>query len=114
MSAKKTILENELEKYEKLFNEMKEFTLKEIDYSREQLQLDLEHLKQWLKDQHHLPECRLKENDNFLLTYLAGCKGSMEKVKRKLDIYYSVRGKSQIYRDRDPLDENYRKMSDIW
>ncbi|KAK9500566.1 hypothetical protein O3M35_001808 [Rhynocoris fuscipes] len=114
MSAKKTTLENEMEKYQNLWNENYENTLKKINYSRKQLELDLEHLRQWLRDQQHLPDCRLKETDNFLTMYLSGCKGSMETAKRKLDAYYSLRGKTEIYRDRDPLDVDYRKMSDIW
>ncbi|KAK9500564.1 hypothetical protein O3M35_001806 [Rhynocoris fuscipes] len=114
MSAKKTFLENQFEKYQKLWDELDEITLKDINYSRKQLELDLEHVRLWLRDQHHLPECRLTESDNFLTMYLTGCKGSLETVKRKLDAYYSLRGKSEIYRDRDPLDENYRKMSDLW
>ncbi|KAK9500569.1 hypothetical protein O3M35_001809 [Rhynocoris fuscipes] len=114
MSAKKTILENEIEKYQKLVDEIDEIVLKEINYSRKQLELDLEHLRQWLKDQHHLPDCRLKESDNFLTMYLTGCKGSVETVKRKLDAYYTLRGKSEIYRDRDPMDVEYRKMCKLW
>ncbi|KAK9500567.1 hypothetical protein O3M35_001808 [Rhynocoris fuscipes] len=112
MSAKKTILENEIEKYQKLWDENN--ILKEINYSRKQLELDLEHLRQWLRDQHHLPECRLKETDNFLINFLIGCKGSMEMVKRKLDAYYTLRGKSEIYRDRDTLDPDYRKICKLW
>ncbi|KAK9500565.1 hypothetical protein O3M35_001807 [Rhynocoris fuscipes] len=111
---KKSTLEYEMEKHQELWDEMNERVLKDINYSWKQIQLDLEHVRQWLKDQHHLPECRLKESDNFLTMYLTGCKGSVETVKRKLDAYYTLRGKSEIYRDRDPLDPDYQKMSDIW
>ncbi|KAK9510179.1 hypothetical protein O3M35_005020 [Rhynocoris fuscipes] len=102
-----------LQEDQQLLFESDEKVLKEINYSRQQLELDLEQLKQWLKDQHHLPECRLTEKDNFLKTYLTGCKGSLETVKRKLDAYYTLRGKIEVYSNRDPMDENYRKTSEI-
>ncbi|KAK9510178.1 hypothetical protein O3M35_005019 [Rhynocoris fuscipes] len=113
MSVKKTRIETVLEEEDKYLSESDEKILKEINYSRKQMELDLEQLKEWLKDQHHLPECRLTEKDNFLTNYLTGCKGSLETVKRKLDAYYTLRGKSEVYSNRDPLNEEYRKICDL-
>ncbi|KAK9510183.1 hypothetical protein O3M35_005024 [Rhynocoris fuscipes] len=113
MTQYKTKLERMIVEENPTNDQINEKILRDINYSRKQLESDLEHLKEWLKDQHHLPACRLKEHDNFLTNYLTGCKGSLETVKRKLDAYYTLRGKVEVYSNRDPLDEEYRKTSKI-
>uniref|UniRef100_A0A0A9ZD49 Elongation factor G n=1 Tax=Lygus hesperus TaxID=30085 RepID=A0A0A9ZD49_LYGHE len=75
--------------------------LKEIGYSRSQLERDIPALRLWLQEQVHLPESRLKENDIFLSNFLVGCKGSVETAKRKMDHYYSLRGKGEAFTNRD-------------
>ncbi|XP_073996343.1 uncharacterized protein isoform X2 [Rhodnius prolixus] len=90
-----------------------DWVLAEISYSRKQLDSDLEQIKEWLKLQHHLPACRLKESDNFLKNYLTGCKGSLEKTKRKLDAYYTFRSHSELFTNRDPLDPQYVQMRQL-
>ncbi|XP_073996344.1 retinaldehyde-binding protein 1-like [Rhodnius prolixus] len=93
--------------------EQKDWVLAEIGYSRKQLDSDLEQIKEWLKQQQHLPACRLKESDNFLKNYLTGCKGSLEKTKRKLDAYYTFRSHSELFTNRDPLDPQYVQMRQL-
>ncbi|KAF6200255.1 hypothetical protein GE061_006558 [Apolygus lucorum] len=78
--------------------------LKEIGYSRSQLERDIPSLRLWLQEQIHLPESRLKENDVFLSNFLVGCKGSIEQAKRKLDHYYSMRGKGEAFMNRSTFD----------
>uniref|UniRef100_A0A224XTY5 Putative phosphatidylinositol transfer protein sec14 n=1 Tax=Panstrongylus lignarius TaxID=156445 RepID=A0A224XTY5_9HEMI len=95
---------------EELTEEQKDAMLAEVGYTRRQLDSDLEHIKDWLKLQHHLPPSRLTESDYFLINYLTGCKGSLEKVKRKLDAYYTLRSHSEIFDCRDPLDPEYLIM----
>ncbi|KAK9510184.1 hypothetical protein O3M35_005024 [Rhynocoris fuscipes] len=112
MTEYKTTLERMIAEENPNNDKISEKVLKELNYSKKQLESDLVHLKEWLKDQHHLPACRLKECDNFLCHYLTGCKGSIEKAKRKLDAYYSLRGKSEVYSNRDPMDEEYKKIWD--
>uniref|UniRef100_T1I2G3 CRAL-TRIO domain-containing protein n=1 Tax=Rhodnius prolixus TaxID=13249 RepID=T1I2G3_RHOPR len=53
------------------------------------------------------------ENDSFLKTYLTGCKGSLEKTKRKLDAYYTYRSHSALFDSRDPLDSGYVKIREL-
>ncbi|XP_073996273.1 retinol-binding protein pinta-like [Rhodnius prolixus] len=92
---------------EELPEEQKDLVLEEFGYSRKQLDSDLEQLKEWLKLQHHLPAGRLKESDSFLKMFLAGCKGSLEKAKRKLDAYYTYRSHTVIFDCRDPFHPDY-------
>ncbi|XP_073973821.1 clavesin-2-like [Rhodnius prolixus] len=97
---------------EALTPEQEDFILSDVVYSRKQLEADLIQLKDWLAEQHHLPSSRLKEKDCFLKTYLIGCKGSMEKAKRKLDAYYTYRSCSDIFLDRDPLLAEYKRVNE--
>ncbi|XP_073996335.1 uncharacterized protein [Rhodnius prolixus] len=97
----------------KLTSEQKAAVLVECGYTQKQLVSDLEQIKEWLKLQHHLPACRLKESDSFLTMYLTGCKGSLEKTKRKLDAYYTFRSHSELFDNRDPLDAGYLKMRNL-
>ncbi|XP_073974754.1 retinol-binding protein pinta-like isoform X1 [Rhodnius prolixus] len=87
--------------------------LTETRYSREQLKKDLEHLKDWLQKQTHLPPSRLTEGDKFLQMFLTGSKGSLETAKRKLDNYYTYRTHSELLENRDPLIKGYSDVLDI-
>ncbi|XP_019869255.2 alpha-tocopherol transfer protein [Aethina tumida] len=49
---------------------------------------DLQHIKDWLQKQPHLPDTW---DEQRLMTFLRGCKFSLEKTKRKLDMYFTMR-----------------------
>ncbi|KAL0132813.1 hypothetical protein PUN28_000494 [Cardiocondyla obscurior] len=49
---------------------------------------DLEIIKEWLAKQPHLPKFN---DDQRIMTFLRGCKFSLEKCKRKLDMYFTMR-----------------------
>ncbi|XP_031839005.1 alpha-tocopherol transfer protein-like isoform X2 [Nomia melanderi] len=49
---------------------------------------DLEIIKEWLSKQPHLPKF---EDDSRIMTFLRGSKFSLEKCKRKLDMYFTMR-----------------------
>ncbi|BES99050.1 CRAL/TRIO domain [Nesidiocoris tenuis] len=77
--------------------------LNRIGYSTAQLKADVVQLRRWLNKQEHLPACRLKETDAFLSTFLTGSKGSIERSKRRIDAYYTFRGRNNIFTGRtDP------------
>ncbi|KAG8226435.1 hypothetical protein J437_LFUL015103, partial [Ladona fulva] len=72
----------------------------------------LQHIKEWLEKQPHLPQV---DDDARLLTFLRGCKFSLEKTKRKLDMYYSMRSAlPEFFSNRDPkLPEIQQVFKDI-
>ncbi|XP_075167485.1 alpha-tocopherol transfer protein-like [Haematobia irritans] len=49
---------------------------------------DLKIFKEWIQMQPHI---RSRMNDQFLIAFLRGCKYSLEKAKKKLDTYYTMR-----------------------
>ncbi|GBP00809.1 Alpha-tocopherol transfer protein-like [Eumeta japonica] len=60
---------------------------------------DLQHIKDWLKKEPHLPD---EWDDGRLMTFLRGCSFSLEKCKRKLDMYFTMRAAvPEFFADRD-------------
>ncbi|XP_022907056.1 alpha-tocopherol transfer protein-like [Onthophagus taurus] len=49
---------------------------------------DLQTMKEWLAKQPHLPDTW---DEQRIMTFLRGCKFSLEKCKRKLDMYFTMR-----------------------
>lgn len=57
-----------------------------------------------------LPHCQFLD-DQFILTYLRGCKFSLEKTKEKLDMYYTMRTLlPEYFKNRDPLQPEIQKI----
>uniref|UniRef100_A0A0A9X8V8 Alpha-tocopherol transfer protein n=1 Tax=Lygus hesperus TaxID=30085 RepID=A0A0A9X8V8_LYGHE len=85
---------------EPLTVQQEERILTEIGYSRDQLKSDLKDLREWMANQHHFPPSAHEETDIFYSNFLVGSKGSMETAKKKLDMYYSLREKGDVFTDR--------------
>ncbi|XP_057658442.1 alpha-tocopherol transfer protein-like [Diorhabda carinulata] len=72
---------------------------KELNEDINTRESDLEHIKQWLKKQPHLPDTW---DESRMMTFLRGCKFSLEKCKRKLDMYFTMRTACpEIFSNRD-------------
>ncbi|PSN39982.1 hypothetical protein C0J52_20369 [Blattella germanica] len=79
--------------------EMQAFIRKELNEDINTTHRDLQHIKEWLSKQPHLPQF---EDDQRITTFLRGCKFSLEKTKRKLDMYFTMRAAvPEFFSDRD-------------
>lgn len=74
----------------------------------EKIQESLETFREWIKKSAHL---RSRTDDQFLVTFLRGCKYSLERAKQKLDMFYTLRTHlPELLADRDPLNEKLHSI----
>ncbi|XP_049840183.1 clavesin-2-like isoform X1 [Schistocerca gregaria] len=70
----------------------------------------LQHIKDWLAKQPHLPDF---QDDQRIMTFLRGCKFSLEKTKRKLDMYFTMRAAlPEFFTDRDVTRPELKEILD--
>ncbi|KAG7197628.1 hypothetical protein KM043_013409 [Ampulex compressa] len=70
---------------------------------------DLETIKEWLAKQPHLPEF---DDDQRLMTFLRGCKFSLEKCKKKLDMYFTMRAAvPEFFTNRDVTRPEFQEIN---
>ncbi|XP_058066736.1 retinol-binding protein pinta-like [Anopheles bellator] len=74
----------------------------ELNEQADRIEEDLAALRHWLA---RTPHIRARIDDQFLVTFLRGCKYSLERAKEKIDMFYSVRTVlPEMMRNRDPLE----------
>ncbi|KAI4501150.1 hypothetical protein M0802_003523 [Mischocyttarus mexicanus] len=72
---------------------------------------DLKMIKEWLAKQPHLPQV---DDDQMLMTFLRGCKFSLEKCKKKLDMYFTMRGIApEFFGNRDITKEELKTAANL-
>lgn len=80
----------------------------ELNEVPERIETDLEALRNWIK---HTPHLIARTDDQFLISFLRGCKYSLERTKQKLDLFYSVRQHTpEIIKNRDSKNEHLMGM----
>ncbi|XP_034949140.1 alpha-tocopherol transfer protein-like [Chelonus insularis] len=91
--------------------EMSKLIRVELNENVETRDKDLEHIKEWLKKQPHLPD---SFDDLRLMTFLRGSKFSLEKCKKKLDMYFTMRGAApEFFSNRDVTRPETRDVLDL-
>uniref|UniRef100_A0AAG5D0P2 CRAL-TRIO domain-containing protein n=3 Tax=Anopheles atroparvus TaxID=41427 RepID=A0AAG5D0P2_ANOAO len=89
-------------------SKLKEVAKRELNEDESQIQSHLKVIRSWLA------ECDLqcdKIEDQFLIAFLRGCKFSLEKVKKKILLFYQIRFQlPQVIQNRDPLDPKLLKV----
>ncbi|GJQ86158.1 hypothetical protein Trydic_g13438 [Trypoxylus dichotomus] len=91
-----------------LSKELQAKAIAELNEKPDRVREDIEYMKEWLKKQPHLPR---DIDDQFILTYLRGCKFSLEKTKIKLDAFYTLRGMlPEFFSNRDPFNKDVQEV----
>ncbi len=89
-------------------NELLEIAVKELNEVPGRLESELESLQKWIELNPHL---QIRSEKQFLVSFLRGCKFNTEKVKQKLELFYSVRQNSpEIMANRDPNEKKIVEM----
>lgn len=74
----------------------------ELNEDDSRLQDDIEALRSWMLKQPHL---KGRTESSFLVGFLRGSKFSLEKAKKKIDFYYTMRDLvPEIFRNRSAVD----------
>ncbi|XP_037941409.1 alpha-tocopherol transfer protein-like [Teleopsis dalmanni] len=71
-----------------LNEELKAIAKNELNEVESRIVEDISTLRTWIQKQPHL---RARTDDQFLVTFLRGCKYSIEKAKSKIDYYYTIK-----------------------
>ncbi|XP_037042023.1 alpha-tocopherol transfer protein-like [Bradysia coprophila] len=87
-----------------LSSELANVAKTELNENPAKIAEDIEYLRKWLQMQPHIIS---RTDDQFLVSFLRGCKYSYEKSKEKLDMYFTVRSAiPEFFYDRDPTYAN--------
>ncbi|KAL1122509.1 hypothetical protein AAG570_002840 [Ranatra chinensis] len=79
--------------------------LADIGTDHRRLDEDMEVIKEWMAGQTHLPPLDGFGGDNFIKAFLVASKNSLEKCKKKIDKYFTVRSQMpHILQSRDPIN----------
>jgi hypothetical protein len=82
--------------------------VEELFEAPERIQSDIDALRDWIKKSPHL---RARTDDQFLVTFLRGCKYSLERAKSKLDMFYTIRTHiPELFFNRDPADQKIQAI----
>ncbi|KAK4879924.1 hypothetical protein RN001_008070 [Aquatica leii] len=82
-------------------SELKAEAIEKLNEIPERIQQDINNIREWLKKQPHL--C-VRDDDQSLLSFLRGCKHSLQITKNKLDFFYTAKTLvPEFYGGRDPF-----------
>lgn len=80
----------------------------ELNEEPERVLRDIDAIRTWLAKSPHI---KARTDDQFLLGFLRGCKFSLERVKEKLDLFYSIRGAiPEVFAGRNPRLDRIREI----
>ncbi|XP_047116090.1 uncharacterized protein LOC124796048 [Schistocerca piceifrons] len=88
-----------------------EFVRQQLGTSEEALKSDVTALREWLRDQPHLPADGMDDDRLERLHIIYKCK--IERTKKALDAYFSLKNVfPELLLNRDPLDNNIRQSTE--
>lgn len=91
-----------------LNSELQRIAREELNEDPEKIPETLEIFREWIKKSPHL---KARTDDQFLVTFLRGCKYSLERAKQKIDLFYTMRTHiPELLANRDPHDEKIRAI----
>lgn len=75
----------------------------ELSEEPDRIPKDLEAFRDWIKKSPHI---KSRDDDQFLVNFLRGCKYSLERAKEKFDLYHTLKTHvPELTKNRDPLNE---------
>lgn len=91
-----------------LNSSLKVIACEELNEDPDKIKENLDALREWISKSAHI---KARTNDQFLLTFLRGCKFSLERTKKKIDMFYTLRTHiPELIKDRDPLERKTKEI----
>ncbi|CAB3376558.1 Hypothetical predicted protein [Cloeon dipterum] len=79
--------------------ELLEHAIKNLNEDPRRREADVKAVREWFKKQTHIIA---DPSDQLIVSFLRGCKFSLEKTKKKLDMYYTIRSMApEFFKNRD-------------
>ncbi|CAB3376557.1 Hypothetical predicted protein [Cloeon dipterum] len=79
--------------------ELLEYAIKKLNEDPKRREADVKAIREWLKKQTHIIA---DPSDQLIVSFLRGCKWSLEKTKVKLDMFYTMRTMApELFKNRD-------------
>lgn len=86
-----------------LNSDLQAVAIEELNEESDKIEEVLTAFKVWITSTPHL---KARTDDQFLVTFLRGCKYNLEKAQKKLDMFYTLRTHMpELMLDRDPMDQ---------
>lgn len=93
--------------FRKLSPALQQVAEKELNENSSRIHEDLEYIREWINKEPHL---NARTDDQFLLSFLRGCKFSLHRTQAKLDYYYTVKTiVTELFSNRDPYDRDIQE-----
>ncbi|XP_037046914.1 retinol-binding protein pinta-like [Bradysia coprophila] len=75
----------------------------ELNEDPDRIQKDLDAFREWIKKSAHI---KSRNDDQFLVNFLRGCKFSLERAKEKFDLHHTMKTHvPELTKNRDPLNQ---------
>lgn len=88
--------------------ELQKKAIEELNEDPARIEKDVEAFREWIKKSPHI---KGRTDDQFLVTFLRGCKYSLERAKQKYDLFYTLKTHMpKVFKDRDPTSEKNQKI----
>lgn len=93
-----------------LSNELQQVACDELNEVPDRLAADVEMIRQWMTKN---PNITSRDDDQFIVSFLRGCKFSLEKAKKKIELYYKSRTETpEFFANRDVTDNTLQEIMD--
>jgi len=91
--------------------ELLEQAKKKLNEDPKRRAADVQAIRDWLKKQPHIIA---NPSDQLLISFLRGCKFSLERTKEKLDMYYTMKTiVPEFFKNRDLSNETLKEILNL-
>lgn len=91
-----------------LSDELQKVACEELNEVPERLKDDIETMRIWIKQNTHI---KSRDDDQFIVSFLRGCKFSLEKAKKKIELFYTARTNTpEFFANRDVNDKTLQEI----